>query len=136
MEAQGTKHLTVLIVDDDVVFRELFAKIIAARFPQTQIFQAGDLAEARAYLGEHEPGVAFVDVSLPDGKGFALVRELRQAGSTATIAICTSYDILEYREAAEKCGATCFLAKSVLTPQQIEDVVALASPRTGRETPQ
>ncbi len=115
--------LSVLVVDDDRLFREIFVDFIASRYPGVAVVEAEDLAEARRKIREQRPHVALIDVCLPDGKGFALVEELRRESQEATIALCTSYDIPEYRDAAARAGATCFITKADLKPERIAEVV-------------
>jgi len=128
----SSRNLAVLIVDDDALFRELFGRVIAKRFPEARIAEAADIGLARAQIRRNRPDVAFIDVCLPDGSGLDLVKELRREGSSATIAVCTSYDIPEYREAAERSGATCFLAKDGLKADDIARVVARVARAEGQ----
>ncbi len=116
--------LSVLVVDDDRLFREIFVDFIASRYPGVVVAEAEDLAEARRKIREQRPHVALIDVCLPDGKGFALVEELRNQSEEATIALCTSYDVAEYRDAAARVGATCFISKADLKPEYVAEIVA------------
>jgi len=120
----NSRKPAVLIVDDEALFRELFARVIAERFPEAQILEAADADSARAQFPKCRPDVAFVDICLPDGSGLDLVREFRRVAPSATVAVCTSFDIPEYRQAAKRSGATCFLAKSSLKADDIAGVVA------------
>jgi len=116
--------LTVLVVDDDRLFRELFVQVITSKYPAAKVLEAGNLEDARRQIRGQRPHVALIDVCLPDGKGFALVEELRRDAQDATIAVCTSYDIEEYRDAAARSGATCFITKASLKAEDIDAVVA------------
>jgi DNA-binding NarL/FixJ family response regulator len=116
--------LSVLVVDDDRLFREIFVDFIASRYPGVVVAEAEDLAEARRKIREQRPHVALIDVCLPDGKGFALVEELRSEPKEVTIALCTSYDVAEYRDAAAQAGATCFISKADMKPERIAEIVA------------
>ncbi len=125
--------LTVLVVDDDRLFRELFVRFIASRYPAAAVLEAGSLEEARARILEQRPHVALIDVCLPDGKGFALVEELRRDAQEVTVAVCTSYDIDEYRDAATRSGASCFITKGALKVDDIDAVLAEGLGRLQRQ---
>ena len=66
---------TVLIVDDDVEFRGLAARVLAAMGLQV-VGEAGTIAEGAAAAAELRPDAALVDVGLPDGDGIALAAQL------------------------------------------------------------
>ncbi|MGZ4270286.1 MAG: response regulator [Solirubrobacteraceae bacterium] len=77
---------SVLIVDDDPVFRDLArAMLAAAGFDE--IAEAADVAEARAVAGRVRPDAVLLDVHLPDGDGLALAREL---GAAARVLVTSS----------------------------------------------
>ena len=61
----------VLIVDDDVEFRGLAARVLAAMGLQV-VGEAGTFADGAAAAAELRPDAALVDVGLPDGDGIAL----------------------------------------------------------------
>jgi CheY-like chemotaxis protein len=81
---------SVLIVDDDAVFRAL-ARAMLAGAGFEEIAEAGGVAEARAAVQGKRPDAVLVDVHLPDGDGIALARELG-AGSSAPRVLLTSSD--------------------------------------------
>src|SRR5829696_7941952 len=66
---------SVLIVDDDQVFRGLARRMVVAA-GLAVVAEASTVAEALAAAGRTRPDAALVDVGLPDGDGVALAREL------------------------------------------------------------
>jgi CheY-like chemotaxis protein len=65
----------VLIVDDDAAFRGLARRMLSASGLDV-VGEAESLATARAAATSMRPDALLVDVTLPDGNGFALAREL------------------------------------------------------------
>ena len=63
-----------LIVDDDLGFRLGLAEAVARE--GLDVVTAGSLAEARADIASAAPDVVLLDLSLPDGSGMELLREL------------------------------------------------------------
>ncbi|HTZ85953.1 MAG TPA: response regulator [Solirubrobacteraceae bacterium] len=66
---------SVLIVDDDPVFRAL-ARSVLADGGLTVVGEADSVSAAVAAATKLKPAAVLVDVGLPDGDGFALAREL------------------------------------------------------------
>ena len=66
---------SVLVIDDDEVFRAL-ARRILADCGLTVAGEAESVAAARAAVAELRPQAMLVDVMLPDGDGATLAREL------------------------------------------------------------
>ena len=66
----------VLIVDDDVFFRDVIDAALEDRGYDV-VGRAGTLAEARDAVGRLRPDAMLLDVHLPDGNGLAFLEELR-----------------------------------------------------------
>jgi len=99
----------VLLVDDDDMLRESLAEQFAASGYEP--VSAADIAEAkrRGIDGLYEFMV--LDVSLPDGDGRELCRELRSRGVTCPILMLTASDTDEDTIAGLKAGANDYIAK-------------------------
>ncbi len=100
----------VVIVEDD----PSAAAIVKAALERVGygVLVATDLAAARAALARHRPAFIVADVSLPDGNGLDLVRELRAAAGVQARIIILSGGARETASlAAFKAGADDFLAK-------------------------
>jgi len=73
----------VLVVEDDVVVREIAAGYL--RQGGIDTIEARNTESALACFGKQPIDLALVDVNLPDGLGFDLVRQLRAQRDTAVI---------------------------------------------------
>ncbi len=95
---QPPSRKAFLVVDDDSVWIRLAT---ASLEPYARVVASQSLAAARAVLThEGHPSGVILDLELPDGSGFELLRELRQAGYTAPALILTSHTQGEFlREA-------------------------------------
>ncbi|MBX3181341.1 MAG: response regulator transcription factor [Polyangiaceae bacterium] len=96
--SQPQSRKAFLVVDDDSVWIRLATRSLE---PYAPVMASGSLAEARALLiREGRPTGVILDLELPDGSGFELLRELRKAGYTAPALILTSHTQGEFlREA-------------------------------------
>lgn len=115
---------TVLIVEDNQVFREVLRDTLCCRFPSIRVLEAEDLAEGGARLTEGAPDVVFLDIGLPDGNGLDLAEVIARERPGTKVVVCTNHDIPEYREAAARRGATHFLAKEKVSWDEVGDLVA------------
>ena len=62
--------MKTLLVDDHTLFREGLAMLISHGFPQVELLQAGDLAEALAAIASAgDVGLVLLDLALPDSMG-------------------------------------------------------------------
>jgi DNA-binding response OmpR family regulator len=67
---------TILVVDDDPVFRALATRMLTASGLKV-IGEAESVADALETAARIEPEAVLVDVGLPDGDGFSLARQLK-----------------------------------------------------------
>ena len=74
-----TEPLTLLIVEDETLLAEMHAEYIRHIPGFSQIWLAGNLAQARMMIERFKPGLILLDNYLPDGKGITLLHELTQA---------------------------------------------------------
>jgi signal transduction histidine kinase/DNA-binding response OmpR family regulator/HAMP domain-containing protein len=67
---------TVLVADDDAVFRRQVGASLAAA-GEIRVVEAANGREALAYLTQHMPDVLVLDLLMPDIDGFEVLRQLR-----------------------------------------------------------
>jgi DNA-binding NarL/FixJ family response regulator len=103
----------VLIVDDDVEFRGLAARVLAATGLQV-IGEAGTWAEGAAAAAELRPDAALVDVGLPDGDGIALAEHLVALPWRPRVVVASSDPEATSTEAVQSFGAIGFMPKDML----------------------
>lgn len=76
---------TVLLVDDDPIFRDSIAIVLGTRY---EIVAAGNGTEAAARVAELHPDLIILDVMMDHlSEGFDVARRLREDPATATIPI-------------------------------------------------
>ncbi|WP_420915308.1 response regulator transcription factor [Adlercreutzia wanghongyangiae] len=106
----------VLIVDDEPELLELVSGILMdAGF--TEVFTAGNAAEAVARFRETAPELIILDVMLPDGDGFSLMRQMRSS-SEAPVVFLTAKDEPIDRISGLGLGADDYIVKPFL-PQEL-----------------
>jgi DNA-binding NarL/FixJ family response regulator len=75
--------------------------------------------EALAKIETNSPHLVFMDIKLPGQNGLEVTREIKARYSEIKVIILTSYDLPEYREAAENYGADYFLSKGSSSREEI-----------------
>ena len=67
--------MNVIVVDDEVSVRNAITKLLAEQFPDLEVIStAGTLKSAYEAIMKHAPDLLFLDVELPDGNGFELLK--------------------------------------------------------------
>jgi two-component system OmpR family response regulator len=101
----------VLVVDDDeeilILVRSLLVK------EGFEVVFAQDGVSAMIAARHEDPDAVLLDIALPAGDGFTVLRRLRQAGMTVPIIMLTGRDDDASRTAAAEAGASDYLTKPV-----------------------
>ncbi|PKM42235.1 MAG: response regulator [Gammaproteobacteria bacterium HGW-Gammaproteobacteria-1] len=125
MRHEGKEWLTMfrtLLVEDNEGFRHMLQTMLAENFPTLEVLEAGSGHDAIVAVAALKPHLVFVDIKLPDENGLELTRKIKGLDATIAVVILTSYDLPEYRQAAFRNGASCFMCKESASPG---DIVAL-----------
>ena len=102
----------ILLVEDHASFRQTLA-FVFDREPEFEVVaQAGSIAEARQVIDGLEVDLGVMDLSLPDGEGIELIKDLRESNPHfAALVLTASLDRAEHARAVES-GAAGILHKS------------------------
>ena len=103
--------MRLLIVDDHAVVRRGTMNIIADRFPNCVFSEAGTLHEARLVLETTPFDLVMLDISLPDGSGIELTREIRASQPDLPVLIVSMHAKLDFIAAAFQAGASGYMSK-------------------------
>ena len=125
--------LRLLIVDDEVDFRELVTTMLGHY--GAVVRAAASAGEALEHLENWKPDVLVADIGMPDEDGYGLIRKVRalsadRGGRTPAVAL-TAYTRLEDRQRALSAGYHIHLAKPITGPE-LAAAVANVAGRTNR----
>jgi len=81
----GLKLGRVLVVDDDAKIAAICAEVLSNM--GFEVSTAGTIADARRSLREHRPELMLLDVTLPDGDGFAFLEELKAERASSHLSV-------------------------------------------------
>jgi len=116
--------LNVLVVDDSAVMRSMLIRTLRlSGLPLTNVYQAGDGAEALTLLASHDVDLALVDINMPVMNGEQLIQRVRADARLAGVAlIVVSTEGSETRIEALKARGASFIHKP-FTPEQVRSTV-------------
>lgn len=118
---------SLLLVDDDAVYRERVAQAIAAR--GFEVRTAADAEVAVALAEAESPEYAVLDLRMPGASGLELLRRLKDIDSTTRILILTGYGSIATAMEAVRLGAVNYLTK----PVDVDEILAAFAPEAPRE---
>jgi DNA-binding NarL/FixJ family response regulator len=132
--------ITVLLVDDNALFRDGVMQILQADGRFDVVGQASRGEEAVAEAARLHPDLVLTDLKMPGMGGIEAIRAIRAADAQVPIGVLTMFETRDYVEAALSAGANGYVAKDS-TPDDFcraasllargeTDVVAVPGPTT------
>ena len=85
--------------------------MLQIRFPTMKIEEEPDGSELFSKMDAFHPDIVFMDIRLPGENGLKLTKKIKMIYPDVTVVILTSYDLLEYRQAAFQNKADHFFLK-------------------------
>lgn len=116
----------VLIADDQALFREPLAAMLA-RDPRLEVVASvasGD--EAISFVRAHAVDVVLMDIRMPGTDGIASTGEVLRLRPQARVLVLTTFDLDEYVFGAVREGASGFLTKDTAPAALAEAILAVA----------
>lgn len=108
--------VTIAIVDDDFVIREMVKAVLSDMGPRIKEFENG-----RQFMdssNRNEFDLVFLDLMMPDMDGFQVMTELEQEGSSVPVIVLSALSQRETVVRAMKFGITSYLIKP-LDPESV-----------------
>lgn len=102
---------SALVVEDSDEFRAALTLLLRQNFPHIRIEEAEDGEVALEKVNLLVPDMVFMDIKLPGENGISLTKHIKMAFNGVVVVVLSSYDMPEYRQAAFRNGADCFITK-------------------------
>ncbi len=106
---------TVLIVDDHPFFREGLKSLLARHSGFELIGEAGNGDEGLRKAKELRPDLVVMDISLPDGSGIEVTRNIRSLLPETRVVILSMHSKIHYITEAFRAGAAGYVVKESAT---------------------
>jgi DNA-binding NarL/FixJ family response regulator len=121
-----SEPVRVLLVDDQALFREALATLLAVRPEIEVVGEAGNGAAALERAAVLRPDVVLMDLHMPVLDGIAATRRLRVEQPDVRVLALTTFDDDEDVFAALRAGAVGYLLKDVPSERLVEGLLAAA----------
>lgn len=132
--ASTSKLRRVLIVEDDLILAEIISTLLTTHHIQTHLAKTG--AEAIRLSQDFNPDLLILDISLPEGDGFAVVEWLKQHNRLhrVPLLVYSAKDLDASERQRLQLGETQFLTKGRVSIREFEmSVMELLQKITHRE---
>lgn len=104
--------MDVLLADDEVTFRETFAKVL--REEGLSVTSVDNGTDAIAAIEEQAYAVAILDIHMPGTDGIGVLREIMKSRPQMRVLMVTAYGAVERAVEAMKLGACDYVVKPVI----------------------
>jgi DNA-binding NarL/FixJ family response regulator len=116
------KRARVLIVDDHPPVREALALRIGRQADLEVCGEAADTREALRLVGQCQPDVAVIDISLKTGNGIDLIKRIKDRNDHVRILVWSMHSESLYAERALRAGALGYVNKDQATDRIVEAI--------------
>lgn len=107
----------VLLVDDHPIVLQGLRRLIAGEGDLEVCAEAGTVREARQAIREYAPDVVVIDISLKEGDGIELVKEVRAHHPSLPMLVLSMHDESVYAKRLLAVGANGYIMKQAATGQ-------------------
>ncbi len=109
--ASRSKATRVMVVDDHQLVCRGFADLISSEADMKFVGDAADSRQALELLEEQRPDVAIVDISLQNGNGVDLIKEIKKQAPDVKVLVASMHDESMYAERVLRAGAVGYINK-------------------------
>ena len=103
--------LKVLLVEDDISFRQMLCDFVQSQFPAVRVNEAKTTEEVMSQLETVQPDLVIININLFEG-GLALARRVKTIYPKLPVVMTSNHDVPECRQAVFRAGANCLISKS------------------------
>jgi DNA-binding NarL/FixJ family response regulator len=115
-------HIKVLIVDDQVLFREALNTLLSVHQQFVVVGEAGNGDEACRVVGEKSPDVVLMDLRMPVMDGVEATSQIKKRYPDVKLIVLTTFDNDDDVINALKAGAVGYLMKDVSSEKLFEAI--------------
>ena len=104
--------MKILIVEDSILVRRSLIELIDPLDNVSGITEAVNVPEGIRMAREIKPDIIILDIRMPGGSGFDVLKEVKKMNEQTVVIVLTKYTTDKFREEATKYGADYFFDKS------------------------
>jgi two-component system, OmpR family, response regulator len=132
MAGDGSGRARLLVVDDEETILELLSGSL--RLAGFEVVTAASGTQALRAVAASKPDLVLLDVMMPDGDGFEVVRRIRSSGPDVPVIFLSARDGVRERVAGLALGGDDYITKPFSLDEVLERIRAVLR-RTGRAVP-
>ncbi len=99
----------IFIVDDHPLFREGLKSILNRIKNYTMVGECGTVNESLDRIAETKPDLVIIDISLPDGNGIQIAKEIKDTHPKIITMIISMHSKIDYFSKAFQAGASGYI---------------------------
>jgi DNA-binding NarL/FixJ family response regulator len=115
--------LIVLVVDDNIRYRQQLTRLIGKICPTSILYEAGNISEAINLGQQIRPQLALIDVVLENEDGIQCARQMRNVSPSTRMVVISAYPDRGFRKQALSAGAVAFVDKKDLDTASLRQVI-------------
>lgn len=123
--AEAVRKRKVFLVDDHPMVRERLAELIGQQDDLDVCGEAEDSITALKRIGQLQPDLAIVDITLKDTYGIELVKSLKEREGHVPVLVLSMHDEAVYGERAIRAGARGYLNKQEASKKVVAAIRAI-----------
>jgi DNA-binding NarL/FixJ family response regulator len=123
LQPRNEQDLVVLVVDDNVRYRQQLTRLIGKLCPTSILYEAGNISEAVNLGQQIRPQLALIDVVLENEDGILCARQLRNVSPSTRMVVVSAYPDRGFRKQALSAGAVAFVDKKDLDTASLRQVI-------------
>ena len=121
------KKITVLIADDQTLFREGIKDVLTGEKWMEVVGEAADGVEAVAKAKKLKPDVVLMDIRLPKLDGISATRQIRQECPQVNVLVLSSFEDEAHVLDAIQAGANGYLSKMLPAAELVKSIKTFTS---------
>ncbi len=105
--------MKVLIADDSEVIRTAIIKSLQKLKNIDTMYEAKEVPQAIEILNKYKPDIALIDIKMPGGSGFDVLKAAKQKDMNCLAIMLTNYTFKHYENKSMANGADYFFDKAL-----------------------
>jgi DNA-binding response OmpR family regulator len=116
------KRIRIVIVEDDDVLSSLYDEALTRLGFSVGVAKTGK--DGIALVKENQPDLVILDIIMPDGDGFFVLRQIKEDSETKDIPVIMHTNLFNDSDKSEamKLGAVDYVVKANMTPSQLAQI--------------
>ena len=115
--------MKIVIADDSPLLRDRIRSLLNSIDDNLEVYEAENGAEALQIIREKKPGLAILDIRMPEMNGIEVLKKIKELKMKVKVCMLTSYPYPQYRKRCLEAGADYFLSK-IEDFEEIEIIVS------------